>query len=377
MINIMKNTYFKQFTFFLALFFIGISAFIFFEYRQNNVFADKFSFDEQEATVRAIKKNQASVVDVLIYEENESLNINVKTGEKKIEKNKELIGSGTGFIISANGLILTNKHVVTASKSVSVDYKVVLNSGKKYSAKVLSKDPLNDLAVLKIEDKKLPAVELGDSSKLQIGSTVIAIGNALGRYQNSATKGIVSGLGRHIIANDQEGNSEAIDNVIQTDAEINPGNSGGPLVDLEGRVVGINVAIDQSGSAIGFAIPINDIKSSISSVKENGKIIKPRMGVRYVMLNAEIAAEKNLSRSNGALLLADSGEVTAVLSGSPAAKAGLDDGDIIFKINGIELNEKNTLLSVVQRFKPGDKIGVDLQRGQQILHKTVELDEFK
>jgi S1-C subfamily serine protease len=341
------------------------------------VMADILHFDEQEATIRAIKKIQPSVVDVLVYKDQEIINIDLSSGERKTEKSKELASSGTGFIISADGFIFTNKHVINAAKENNPQYKVILNSGKEYSANLISKDPLNDIAVLKIEADKLPAVELGDSSKLQIGSTVIAIGNALGKYQNTATKGIVSGLGRHIVANDQIGNIEAIDNVIQTDAEINPGNSGGPLIDLDGKVVGIDVAIDETGSSIGFAIPINDAKSAIVSVAQNGKIVRPRLGVRYIMLNSEIAAEKNLARATGAYLMADSGEVTAVLSGSPAAKAGLDDGDIIFQINGIKLDEANTLLSVVQRFKPGDKIGLEVQRGSKILHKTVRLDEFK
>jgi serine protease Do len=221
-------------------------------------------------------------------------------------------------------------------------------------------------------------VQLGDSDKLQIGSTVIAIGNALGRYQNSATKGIVSGLGRSIEASDQSGSlAETLDNVIQTDADINLGNSGGPLVDLEGNIVGINVAIDQSGSSIGFAIPINDAKPVVKSVREIGRIVRPRLGIRYHMLTPEIATEYKLAKDFGAWISTNETGGPAVLPGSPADKAGLTPGDIIMEINGIKLQGKTTLISIVQQYKPGNKIGLRVFRGGKIIILTAVLDEFK
>ncbi|MFH1427221.1 MAG: trypsin-like peptidase domain-containing protein, partial [Patescibacteria group bacterium] len=263
-------------------------------------------------------------------------------------------------------------------KENSAEYQIILNSGKKYFAQLIGKDPINDLAVLKIFDKDLPFVELGDSDNMQIGSTVIAIGNVLGQYQNSVTKGIISGLGRSIVASDQTGgNAEALDNVIQTDAEINFGNSGGPLVDLEGRVVGINVAIDQAGSAIGFAIPINDARPVIKSVQEVGRIIRPRLGVRYIMLTSEIAEERNASRNSGALIIEGDTGSPAIAEGSPAYLAGLQAGDVIFEINAIKIEGNNTLLSVIQKYKPGNKIGMKVQRGNKVIIKIVTLDEFK
>ena len=227
-------------------------------------------------------------------------------------------------------------------------------------------------------DKNLPYVELGDSDKLPIGSTVIAIGNTLGRYQNSATKGIVSGLGRSLEASDQTGaNAEVLDNVIQTDAEINPGNSGGPLVDLDGKIIGINVAIDQAGSSIGFAIPINDAKPVIKSAREIGRIVRVRLGIRYVMLTALTAQENKLPRNSGAWITPDTNGAPPVLPDSPAAKAGLKAGDIITEINGIKLQDRTTLLSVVQKYKPGNKIGLKVFRDGKFLVLVATLDEFR
>lgn len=340
--------------------------------------ADNLRLDDQEATVRAVNKIMPAVVSILVYNYEDSLSFNLESGKSNKINERKQVGAGTGFIISADGLILTNKHVITAGDENTAEYRIILNSGKKYYAQLIGKDPLNDLAILKIFDKNLPFVELGDSDKLQIGTTVIAIGNVLGEYQNSATKGIVSGLGRKLEASDEEGNSEPLDNAIQTDAEINLGNSGGPLVNLDGKVVGINSAVDLSGSAIGFAIPINDAKPAVKSYREQGRIIRPRMGVRYVMVTPEMAQKQKLNRESGALIIKSENESgAAVLPGSPAEKADLQEGDIIFEVNAIKVDGKNTLLSIIQKYKPGNKLGLKLQRGNKVLIKTVELDEFK
>lgn len=338
--------------------------------------AQDLKLDEQEATVRAIKKVMPAVVSVRVVENQNSTVLDLDTGQTQNRSEKKERGAGTGFLISSDGLIITNKHVVNAAaNSQTAEYKISLSSGKQYFAQLIGKDPINDLAILKIFDKNLPAVELGDSSKLTQGMTVIAIGNVLGVYQNSVTKGIVSGLNRDIVASDQAGNGEALGNVIQTDADINFGNSGGPLVDLNGRVVGINVAIDSSGKSIGFAIPINDAKPVIRSVKEIGRIVRPRLGVRYVMITPELADERKLARRSGALV--DGGEALAVVADSPAAKAGLEAGDIVFEINGIKVEGANTLLSIIQQYKPGQKVGLKIDRKGKIMIKIVELDEFR
>lgn len=366
----------------LFIFFIGIGLGFQADYltslfNGNNAIADDLQLDDQEATIRAIKKVMPSVVNIIVYDQEESLIIDIRTGKQTIDKEIVKKGSGTGFLISSDGLILTNKHVVNAGDEKTAEYRIILHNGKQYYAQFIGKDPLNDLAVLKIFDKDLPYVELGDSSKLQVGTTVIAIGNVLGRYQNSVTKGIISGLGRNIIASDQSGNIESLDNIIQTDAEINLGNSGGPLVDLEGRVIGVNVAIDQAGSAIGFAIPINDARPVITSVREIGRIVRARAGVRYLMLTPEIAQDRGLDRDSGALIIDGRDGSPGVLKDSPAYKGGLQTGDIVFEINAIKIKGTDTLLSVIQRYKPGDKIGMKIQRGNKIIIRILTLDEFK
>lgn len=335
-------------------------------------------FIEEDATVKAIKKVMPSVVSITVFVEESITTVDLTTGKQNLEKNNIEKGSGTGFLISADGLILTNKHVAQAGDPKNSSYRIILNSGKRYYAQFIGVDPINDLAILKIFDKNLPFVELGDSDKLDQGRTVMAIGNTLGKYQNSVTKGIVSGLGRSLVASDSLGNESALDNVIQTDAEINLGNSGGPLIDLNGRVVGVNVAMDQAGVAIGFAIPINDAKPVIKSVREVGRIIRPRLGIKYVTITPELAAEKNLKVIYGALITkGDLEDSPAIVKDSPADKAGLQEGDIITEINGIKLTERKTLLSVVQTYKPGAKIGLRILRGDKIIVKIVELDEFK
>jgi S1-C subfamily serine protease len=368
--------YFKIIIFLLTPIFVGSFIFSISSLPFISI-ADNLSMDEQELTIRAINKVMPAVVSIIVYDEHEMAYLDLSSGMQTIKKEKIEKGSGTGFIISSDGLILTNKHVVNTADEKTGSFRIILNDGKQYYASLIGKDPLNDLAVLKIYENKLPAVELGDSDKLSIGATVIAIGNSLGRYQNSATKGIVSGLGRSLVASDLVGNSEKLDNVIQTDAEINPGNSGGPLINLDGRVVGINVAIDEGGSAIGFAIPINDARQVISSVKKYGAIKRPQLGVRYVMITPELYQDKKLVREKGALITGGENGESAISAGSAADKAGFLEGDIIFEINSIKIEGKNTLLSVIQRYKPGDKIGLKVQRGEKVFVKIVILEEFK
>jgi len=372
----LKRYFIISFIFFTFL--SGGMLFNFFQPNIRGLVADTLRLDDQEATIRAINKVIPAVVNIIVLDQQTTTIINLTTGEQTQKTEIVRKGSGTGFLISADGLILTNKHVVGAANEKTGQYKILLNSGKQYYAQLIGKDPINDLAVLKIFDKNLPYVQLGDSDQLSIGTTVIAIGNALGRYQNSATKGIVSGVGRNIEASDQSGNiSEILDNVIQTDAEINPGNSGGPLVDLAGNIVGINVAIDQSGSAIGFAIPINDAKPVVKSVCEIGRIVRPRLGVRYHMLTPELAQQLKLAKDSGAWISVNQDGTPSVLAGSPADKAGLKPGDIVTEINGIKLQGKATLISVIQKFKPGDRIGLKVFRDGKFINLIAVLDEFR
>ncbi len=342
----------------------------------SEVIAEDLQLDDQEATIRAINRVIPAVVSIQVFDQEEILTIDLDTQQQYIEKEKKEMGNGTGFLISSNGYILTNKHVVSAAEEETGEYKVVLHTGKEYYAQLIGKDPMKDLAILKIFDKDLPHVEVGDSNQLSVGSTVIAIGNSMGQYKNSATKGIVSGLGRYIVASN-DGREQTLDNVIQTDAEINIGNSGGPLINLYGEVVGVNVAVDQGGTAIGFAIPMIDAEPVIRTIGEVGRIVRPYIGVYYMTLTPVIAEKNNLARENGAWLSADGGDMSVIIPDSPAEKAGLLIGDIIFEVNAIKVDDKNTLLSIVQKYKPGDKIGLKIQRGEKVIIKIVELAEFK
>jgi len=372
---------YKKVILFCLIFVVGLAVGLFgvnyFQSTVDKAVADNLRLDDQEATIRAINKIIPAVVSIIVYDQETIYILDLMTGQQTQQTSKVEKGSGTGFLISADGLILTNKHIANAGKEGTAEYRIILNSGKQYYAQLIGKDPLNDFAILKIFDKNLPYVNLGDSDKLQLGSTVMAIGNTLGRYQNSVTKGIVSGIGRSLIASDQAGNAEALDNVLQTDAGINQGNSGGPLIDLLGNVVGINVAIDQGGSSIGFAIPINDARPVIKSVKEVGRIVRPRLGVRYIMLTPQIAQDNKLSQNSGAWIKKSQDGTPAILPGSPAEKGGILAGDIIIEINAIKIENKNTLISVINKYKPGNRIGLRIVRDGKIIVKIVVLDEFK
>jgi len=340
------------------------------------IIAEDFNLDEQSATIRSIQKNIPAVVSIIVYEKRKKSITNPNTGEKEFKTRKKEKQKGTGFLISADGFIITNKHVVNSIPEEMSEFRIILNSGQQYFADLIDTDPLNDIAVLKIYGQNLPYVELGNSDNLQVGNTVIAIGNALGMYQNSATKGIVSGLGRSIEATDQiKGEVDTIDNAIQTDAEINVGNSGGPLINLNGKVIGINVATNRLGRSIGFAIPINDAKTVIKDVREFGYIAKPILGVRYIMITPELAKDFNLPREQGAWIK-PSTDGSNIMKNSPADLAGLQEGDIIFEINAIPVYENSSLLSIINKYRPNDRIGLKIQRGNKVLIKIVTLADF-
>jgi len=338
--------------------------------------------EDEDLTIKTVKNVSPSVVSIVISKEVTKyysvgqdlpsddffggLDLPFKFYSPQIvpKTEKEEVGWGSGFIISSDGLILTNKHVVS---DTTAEYTVITNDGKKYKAKILATDPTNDIAVIKIEAKNLKSVELGDSSKLQIGQTVIAIGNALGEFRNTVTKGVISGIGRTITAGDTYGKSETLENIIQTDAAINPGNSGGPLIDLSGKVIGINTAISQQGQLIGFTIPINEVKQAVESVKKYGRIVTPYLGVRYTLINETIAKTNNLSVNYGALVLrGQNAEDLAVIPGSPADKAGIVENDIILEVSGKKINEDNPLSTIISKYKVGDQIEL------KILHKGKE-----
>ena len=281
-------------------------------------------------------------------------------------KEKQEIGGGSGFFVSQDGMVITNKHVVD---DATAEYTVITSANKKYNAKILAKDSVLDVAVLKIEDTKVPFLEFGDSDRLKLGQTVIAIGNALGEFKNSVSVGVVSGLSRSITAGDFLGRSELLENVIQTDAAINPGNSGGPLLDVSGRVIGVIVAVDRASENIGIALSGNAVSQIVESVKKNKEIVRPYLGVRYISINAELKEANDLQVDYGVLV--QRGENPTELSfitGSPADKFGIEENEIILEIYGIKLDENKSLSLIIGQKKVGETVKL------KIIHDGGEKD---
>lgn len=329
---------------------------------------------EESAIIQAIEKALPSVVTVSVsktqaqsfFEINPfdpfgSLRRQQGTPEK-IERN-----IGSGFAI-ANDLVVTNKHVVSDAEA---EY-MVLAGDKTYKVTQISRDPLNDLAILRIDKKSLKAITLADSNNLKLGQIVIAIGTPLGEFTNTVTTGIISGLGRGITAGSPlEGFVERLDNVIQTDAAINPGNSGGPLLNSQGEVIGINTAVSGDGQNIGFAIPVNVVKELVDNFNAGGgKILRPFIGVRYQMVSRQAAILNAVPE--GAF-------VVEVVANSPAEKADIQPQDIITDFDGQKVrgNDEETLQKLIAKKKVGDKIKVTLWRNGEYLEKIMTLDTFE
>lgn len=313
------------------------------------------------------------------------------------ETKRQRVAGGTGFLIESTGLGVTNKHVVSDAKA---DYIAITKEGREYDVEIISRDPSNDLAVIQLHEKtdekkgrktgekkdfgtkpkNLPIAKLGDSSKLKVGQKVLAIGNARGEYENSVTAGIISAIGREIEASDQVGNlRQTLSGLIQTDAAINFGNSGGPLINLAGEVIGVNTAVDTSAAGIGFAIPVNQVKPALASVKKHGRIIRPVLGVMHTILTKEKAQELKLpGLEYGALITGDRlKKEFGVIPGSPAEKAGLKIDDVILEVDGEKITQQNPLQGVVQRHAPGDKLKLKVWRGGSIFELFVTLEERK
>jgi len=300
-------------------------------------------------------------------------------------KQRVKIGGGSGFFVSSEGIILTNRHVIV---SPNVDYTVVTADEKEYQAEILARDPINDVAIIKLKNtkgKKFPVLELGNSTKVELGQDVVAIGNVLGIFRNTVSTGVVSGLSRSITAHDGlSGQAASLRGLVQTDAAINPGNSGGPLVDLDGKVIAINVAIVMGAQNIGFAIPINNAKKDLQDLKKHGRIIQPFLGVRYIPISKELQ-ESFQERLNlhlpidyGALIIREPGSgEPAIVPNSPAAKAGLMERDIILEFNKTKITEKNPLQELIHKCKPGDLVEIKILREDKMGMVKLKMEERK
>ncbi|MBI4458288.1 trypsin-like peptidase domain-containing protein [Candidatus Uhrbacteria bacterium] len=349
---------------------------------------------EEQTIIRAVKKASPAVVSIVIAKDvpvMERYYVDPFGGDDFFQQffggsgmqmpqyrqkgtEKKEVGAGSGFLVSADGYIVTNRHVV---EDEGAEYTAIFQNGAKHAAKVLARDAANDIAILKIEGQNFPVMPLGDSDKIEVGQKVLAIGYALGRFSNSVSSGIVSGLQRSITAGSSSGAEDLYD-VIQTDTAINPGNSGGPLLNLEGKAIGVNVAIVQGSQNIGFSLPINDVKRVVDSVRKTGKISRPFLGVRYVLVNEELRKANQLSVDYGALVSRGQQPADlAVMPGSPADKAGIVENDIILQVDGKKISAENPLAVALGKHSAGDKVKLMILHQGGIKLVEVALEERK
>lgn len=317
-----------------------------------------FISNEYQQTIKAVEKAIPAVVAILMFKSSEQVKQKIdKTIFEHLSRDKNgliCLGSCSGFFVSSDGYVLTNRHVVEDEEAV---YEVVWKHHH-YPCQILARDEMTDLAILKINGKDFPYLSLGDSSKLKLGQTVIAIGNALSEFENTVSRGIISGLSRHV-KTDLENMNREFSGLIQTDAAINPGNSGGPLINLFGQAIGVNTAVVLGVENIGFAVPINQAKVILKDIKQYGKINHPNLGVRYLLIDNDLQEEHQLPFNYGAFLVHETlpGQ-KGVISGGAAEKIGLKEGDIILEIDGKKINKDYNLADVLKEHQLGEKIKI-------------------
>lgn len=337
--------------------------------------------DEESAITTAVANATDSVVSIVISKDVPKYEYSPSGDgffqqKQQVGTTQQEVGAGTGFIISTDGMIITNRHVV---EDATASYTALFNDGSKKEAKVLAKDTLLDIAFLKVDGTDYKPLNLGSSTDLKPGQTVIAIGNALGEFSNTVSRGVISGLNRSIQATDQQGgNAETLSGVIQTDASINFGNSGGPLLDIKGNVIGVNVARSDSGDNIGFSIPIDTVKNLVEMLNTTGKIERPVLGVRYIPITTDFKTRNNLKYDYGAYVSGDTQSGTvAVIPGSPAEKAGIKQGDIILQVDGKKVDESNPLPNIIQNYKIDDTVSLLIYTGGAEKTISVKLVKFE
>jgi S1-C subfamily serine protease len=314
-----------------------------------------------------VVQEESSVIDVVDKVSPSVVSVVLKTSQfdyySGITESQE--GIGTGFIVDPNGLIVTNSHV---ADNPNGSYSVVLKDGRNFDVKKINLDEMSDLAILEVTARDLPAVELGDSDVLKVGQRAIAIGNALGRFQNTVTTGVISGISRQLRASGGFGSDTKVyENAIQTDAALNPGNSGGPLLNSSGQVIGINVATTFGADNISFAIPVNDLKPILENFLKEGSIIRPYIGVQYQMITPEIARVQNLPQ--GAY-------VSRVLTESPASKAGIQRGDIIVEFDGKKVDPTTSIARSIAKKRPGEEVRIVVDRDGKEIRMTLILEKM-
>lgn len=330
---------------------------------------------EDQQVVAVVKRTSPSVVAIDVRKQvpvYRRMQQDAPASSDMPSTTQQRVGGGSGFFVSTDGLVVTNRHVVSDKAAT---YSITTQEGKSYPATVIDTDTVLDLAILKALVSSTIPLELGDSDTANVGETVLAIGNALAEFQNSVTRGVISGKNRRLLAGGMSGD-ELIEEAIQTDAAINLGNSGGPLLNLQGKVIGVNTAVSADGQSLGFAIPSNAVKQAVESVKKTGRIVRPWLGVRYFMIDAEMAKRENLPVNYGALVSRGaSPRDLAIVPGSPADRAGIQENDIILEIQEQKLNGVKSLATILSRFAPGDEVTVKVLRQKEEKILTLKLDE--
>lgn len=348
------------------LVFLSIIISLFALSNKGRLFTPKNNRDSLDLTKQKVVQEESAVIDVVEKVSPAVVSIIVKTtnfdffsGASTYES-----GIGTGFIVDSTGLIVTNSHVVDDPNG---EYSVVLKDGKDYKVEKIHLDESSDIAILEITARGLPKVEFGDSDSIKVGQKAIAIGNALGKFSNTVTVGVISGIARELEAMSGFGGTKVYEDVLQTDAALNPGNSGGPLLNSAGQVIGINVATTYGADNISFAIPVNTLKPIIEGFLKEGKIVRAYLGVSYKMITKEIATLNELP---------EGAYVAGVVAGSPAEKAGLKRGDVIVKFAGTEVNAQNSLAKLIAKSKVGDKVELVVDRDGKKVNINVVLEQL-
>lgn len=346
----------------------------------------------QSTITRTIAKTIPAVVSIVIKKSLDDLRkeygkknsnrvdaaMNIAFPKEKIDvRGMVQVDGGSGFFVDKTGIALTNKHVIAEPKS---SYTVITNDGEEYPATLIARDPINDIAILKVNPEKpknFPYLTLGDSTKLLLGEQVLTFGNALGLFENSVSLGIVSGLSRSITARTDQKRLQEMRGLIQTDAAINPGNSGGPLTDLTGKVIGINTAVIAGAQNICFAIPIHTAKRDLEELKKYGRVRRPMLGIHYLIVNRDIAEKMDLPVPYGAVVKREYAFEKAIHPGGPADRGGILEGDLITEWNGKKVTEEKSILDYLENSEVNEVVKLTVLRDKEKLTLTVTLVERK